>query len=126
MDLKERTTVAVTASQHVIFASASETAPRLEGLLSPRSPVAAVLCHQQPATSTMDDPLLLALEARLADADISVLRFNFRSVAASEGEPTDGRLEPLDVAGAGPLFGSAPPPPPPPGGPVRPGLCARA
>jgi alpha/beta superfamily hydrolase len=92
--------VAVSASQHVVFASAGEAAPRLEGLLTPRSSVAAVLCHPQPATSTMDDPLLLALEARLADAELSVLRFNFRGVAASEGESTDGRLEPLDVASA--------------------------
>jgi alpha/beta superfamily hydrolase len=92
--------VAVSASQHVIFVAAGEAAPRLEGLLTPRSPVAAVLCHPQPATSTMDDPLLLALEARLANADMSVLRFNFRGVAASEGESTDGRLEPFDIAGA--------------------------
>jgi alpha/beta superfamily hydrolase len=92
--------VAVSASQHVIFASAGEAAPRLEGLLTSRAPVAAVLCHPQPATSTMGDPLLLALEARLADAELSVLRFNFRGVAASEGESTDGQLEPFDVAGA--------------------------
>jgi alpha/beta superfamily hydrolase len=92
--------VAVSASQHVIFTSAGEAAPRLEGLLTLRSSVVAILCHPQPATSTMDDPLLLALEARLVGADLSVLRFNFRGVAASEGEPTDGRLEPFDVAGA--------------------------
>jgi alpha/beta superfamily hydrolase len=29
-----------------------------------------------------------------------VLRFNFRGVGASEGVQTDGRLEPLDIAGA--------------------------
>lgn len=92
--------MAVSASQHVIFTSAGEGAPRLEGLLTPRSSTAAVLCHPQPATSTMDDPLLLALEARLVEADLSVLRFNFRGVAASEGESSDGRQEPLDVAGA--------------------------
>lgn len=92
--------MAVSANQHVVFASASGSTTRLEGLLTPRSPHAAVLCHPQPATSTMDDPLLLALEARLADAEMSVLRFNFRGVAASEGESTDGRMEPLDVAGA--------------------------
>ena len=92
--------MAVSAGQHVVFASAGEAAPRLEGLLTPRSSVAAVLCHPQPATSTMDDPLLLALESRLVGADLSVLRFNFRGVAASEGESTDGRQEPFDVAGA--------------------------
>jgi uncharacterized protein len=100
--------VAVSASQHIVFASAGEAAPRLEGLLTPRSSVAAVLCHPQPATSTMDDPLLLALEARLAEADLSVLRFNFRGVAASEGESTDGRQEPFDVAGAAQFVRSSP------------------
>jgi uncharacterized protein len=100
--------VAVSASQHVVFASAGEAAPRLEGLLTPRSSVAAVLCQPQPATSTMDDPLLLALEARLADAELSVLRFNFRGVAASEGDSTDGRQEPFDVAGAVQFVRSSP------------------
>jgi alpha/beta superfamily hydrolase len=100
--------VAVSASQHVVFASAGEAAPRLEGLLTPRSSVAAVLCHPQPATSAMDDPLLLALEMRLVVAGLSVLRFNFRGVAASEGESSDGRLEPLDVASAIQFVRSAP------------------
>ena len=92
--------MAVSASQHVIFTSVGEGAPRLEGLLTPRGAVVAILCHPQPATSTMDDPLLLTLGERLGEADLSVLRFNFRGVAASEGESTDGRLEPFDVAGA--------------------------
>jgi uncharacterized protein len=100
--------VAVSASQHVVFASVGEAAPRLEGLLTLRSPVAAVLCHPQPATSTMDDRLLLALEAHLADADVSVLRFNFRGVAASEGTSSDGRLEPFDIAGAVQFVRSSP------------------
>jgi uncharacterized protein len=56
----------------------------------------------------MDDPLLLALESRLTDAGMSALRFNFRGVAASEGESTDGRLEPLDVAGAVQYLRSSP------------------
>lgn len=92
--------MAVGASQHVLFASAGGSSPRLEGVLTPRSPVAALLCHPQPATSTMNDPVLLALEPRLAEVGMSVLRFNFRGVGASEGESTDGRSEPLDVAGA--------------------------
>jgi alpha/beta superfamily hydrolase len=108
MGSKERDIVAVSASQHVIFASAGETAPRLEGLLTARSSVAAVLCSPQPATTTMDDPLLLALESQLVEADLSVLRFNFRGVAASEGESTDGQLEPFDVAGAVQIMRSAP------------------
>jgi alpha/beta superfamily hydrolase len=60
----------------------------------------AVLCHPQPASSSMDDPLLRQLASALATAGVIVLRFNFRGVGASEGEQTDGRLEPLDVAGA--------------------------
>jgi alpha/beta superfamily hydrolase len=60
----------------------------------------AVLCHPQPASSSMDDPLLRQLANALATAGVIVLRFNFRGVGASEGEQTDGRLEPLDVAGA--------------------------
>jgi alpha/beta superfamily hydrolase len=100
--------VVVSAGQHVIFPSAGPSAPRLEGILTPRSPIAALLCHPQPATSAMDDPLLLALESRLTDAGMSALRFNFRGVAASEGESTDGRLEPLDVAGAVQYLRSSP------------------
>lgn len=60
----------------------------------------AVLCHPQPASASMDDPLLRRLAADLATAGLVVLRFNFRGVGASEGEQTDGRLEPLDIAGA--------------------------
>ena len=48
----------------------------------------------------MDDPLLRRLAADLATAGLLVLRFNFRGVGASEGEQTDGRLEPFDIAGA--------------------------
>jgi alpha/beta superfamily hydrolase len=48
----------------------------------------------------MDDPLLRHIAADLATAGLVALRFNFRGVGASEGEQTDGRLEPLDVAGA--------------------------
>lgn len=61
---------------------------------------AAVLCHPQPAGSSMDDPLLRQLANDLATAGLIVLRFNFRGVGESEGEQTDGRLEPLDIAGA--------------------------
>ena len=71
-----------------------ETAPPADGY-----PV-AVLCHPQPAGSSMDDPLLRRLAGDLATAGLIVLRFNFRGVGASEGEQTDGRLEPLDIAGA--------------------------
>ncbi len=60
----------------------------------------AVLCHPQPASSSMDDPLLRQLATDLAAVGLIVLRFNFRGVGGSEGEQTDGRLEPLDIAGA--------------------------
>jgi len=61
---------------------------------------AVVLCHPQPATSTMDDPLLRRIAQDAASAGMACLRFNFRGVGGSEGQQTDGRLEPLDIAGA--------------------------
>ena len=90
----------------VVFHAAGEPAPLLQGLLSmpagtqsgERFP-AAVLCHPQPATSDMHDALLAALAEQLTDAGFVALRLNFRGVGSSEGEQTDGRLEPLDVAG---------------------------
>lgn len=93
--------------RQVRFPAAGRPSVMLEGNLTtpmaqpPESgfPV-AVLCHPQPASSTMDDPLLRRLAAELAAAGLIVLRFNFRGVGASEGEQTDGRLEPLDIAGA--------------------------
>ncbi len=72
--------------------------PLATGLLTPFP--AAVLCHPQPASSDMTDPLLVALARELARNGILALRFNFRGVGRSEGEQTDGRFEPLDVAGA--------------------------
>lgn len=73
----------------------------LPGIAAPMDgyPV-AVLCHPQPASSSMEDPLLRRLANDLATAGLVVLRFNFRGVGESEGEQTDGRLEPLDIAGA--------------------------
>ncbi len=61
---------------------------------------AAILCHPQPASSDMNDPLLLCLARELARNGILALRFNFRGVGRSQGEQTDGRFEPLDIAGA--------------------------
>ena len=60
----------------------------------------AVLCHPQPASADMSDPLMLSLASELSHNGILALRFNFRGVGRSEGEQTDGRFEPLDVAGA--------------------------
>ena len=93
--------------RQIRFPAAGRPAVMLEGTLT--LPVApppasgypvAVLCHPQPAGSSMDDPLLRRLAADLATAGLLVLRFNFRGVGASEGEQTDGRLEPFDIAGA--------------------------
>jgi alpha/beta superfamily hydrolase len=61
---------------------------------------AVVLCHPQPLTTDMDDPLLVLVARDLAAAGMVTLRFNFRGVPPSGGDSTDGRLEPLDVAGA--------------------------
>ena len=60
-----------------------------------------ILCHPQPASSNMNDTLTASLARRLAaDAGMIALRFNFRGVGNSQGQQTDGRMEPLDLAGA--------------------------
>jgi alpha/beta superfamily hydrolase len=59
-----------------------------------------VLCHPQPASSDMNDVITVALARSLAQAGVVALRFNFRGVGKSQGQQTDGRLEPLDLAGA--------------------------
>jgi alpha/beta superfamily hydrolase len=76
----------------------------LEGILhepprAERAP-AIVLCHPQPASSDMHDMLTACLARKFADAGMVSLRFNFRGVGKSQGQQTDGRLEPLDLAGA--------------------------
>lgn len=93
--------------RQIRFPAAGRPAVMLEGILAlpdtdpPDSGHAvAVLCHPQPAGSSMEDPLLRRLATDLATAGLIVLRFNFRGVGDSEGEQTDGRLEPLDIAGA--------------------------
>jgi alpha/beta superfamily hydrolase len=59
-----------------------------------------VLCHPQPASSDMNDALTVSLAQQLAAAGMIALRFNFRGVGKSRGQATDGRMEPLDLAGA--------------------------
>lgn len=72
--------------------------PQVSGFPPPLP--AAVLCHPQPASSDMADPLTLHLARELARNGVLALRFNFRGVGKSQGEQTDGRFEPLDIAGA--------------------------
>ena len=93
--------------RRIIFPSRDRTQTLLEGMLhepAGRQTLsvypAAVLCHPQPEASDMDDPLLVGLAEGLASQGVLALRFNFRGVGQSEGERTDGRYEPLDVAGA--------------------------
>ena len=48
----------------------------------------------------MNDALIVGLAKSLAAAGMIALRFNFRGVGKSQGQQTDGRMEPLDLAGA--------------------------
>lgn len=77
-------------------------AGRLEGAFSDHGDAAvAVLCHPHPLYGgTMDDAVLSALSTVLEDAGISVLRFNFRGVGASEGDHDHGVGEVDDVIAA--------------------------
>lgn len=91
----------------VRFPSLDEPPVLLEGLLrvpanaSARQPCpVVVLCHPQPLVSDMSDPLVAFLAGELCAHGVAAFRFNFRGVGQSQGTPTDGRLEPLDVAGA--------------------------
>ena len=88
----------------ITFHSKGQPAYQLEGVVHTptrveRAPV-VVLAHPQPASSDMHDSLIVALANSLAEAGMIALRFNFRGVGKSQGNQTDGRLEPLDLAGA--------------------------
>lgn len=92
------------AGQAITFPSKGRPSFQLEGVLhtpaqAEQAPV-VVLCHPQPASSDMHDPLTALLARRLAEAGMIALRFNFRGVGKSRGQQSDGRLEPLDLAGA--------------------------
>jgi alpha/beta superfamily hydrolase len=94
-----------TRETEVRFPSLSTPAVPLVGRLHTPAGVtgglpAVVLCHPQPLVADMDDPLIARVARDLAAAGMAALRFNFRGVPPSGGEITDGRLEPLDVAGA--------------------------
>src|SRR5258706_6696989 len=93
------------AERTITFQSAGQPSFVMEGILhvpSIEKPArVVVLCHPQPASSDMHDPLSLVLAQRLAaEAGMLALRFNFRGVGKSQGQQTDGRMEPLDLAGA--------------------------
>lgn len=93
-----------TAERSVTFPSRGQPSFLLEGMLhTPAKAEAvaiAVLCHPQPASSDMQDNLTSLLARRLAENGLLALRFNFRGVGKSQGQQSDGRLEPLDLAGA--------------------------
>lgn len=92
------------AERPISFSSRGQPPVLLEGVLhAPTDTELApiiILCHPQPASSDMRDTLNIALARRLAETGIIVVRFNFRGVGKSQGQQTDGRLEPLDLAGA--------------------------
>lgn len=62
---------------------------------------ALVICHAHPNMGgTMKSPLLIALRDAMLARHYAVLRFNFRGVEGSEGEPTTGAKETADAHGA--------------------------
>lgn len=90
--------------QPVLFPCRGQPSFRIEGIAhlpagAKHAPV-VILCHPQPASSDMRDSLIALLARRLADAGLIALRFNFRGVGQSQGQQSDGRMEPLDLAGA--------------------------
>lgn len=93
-----------TTERPVKFPSRGQPSFQLEGVVhtpeAPENVPVVILCHPQPASSDMQDSLLLELARKLAEAGIISLRFNFRGVGQSQGQQTDGRMEPLDIAGA--------------------------
>lgn len=90
--------------QPITFYSKGQPALLLEGIVHSSAQAqqapAIILCHPQPASSNMQDSLIAAMAHSLAEAGMITLRFNFRGVGLSQGQQTDGRLEPLDLAGA--------------------------
>ena len=76
---------------------------RLEAeLWSPDEPRAGlVFCHPHPQMGgTMNAPLLKAVSEELVGRSWAVLRFNFRGIGDSEGEPSTGSAEIADAEGA--------------------------
>ena len=98
------TSESATDERLISFSSRGQPALLLEGVLhTPNDAELApiiILCHPQPASSDMNDTLNSALAHKLVEMGMFALRFNFRGVGKSQGQYTDGRLEPLDLAGA--------------------------
>lgn len=98
------TSESATVEKSISFTSRGKPSLILEGILhSPNNARLApiiLLCHPQPASSDMNDLLNCALAQKFAETGMYALRFNFRGVGKSQGQQTDGRLEPLDLAGA--------------------------
>jgi uncharacterized protein len=97
-------TSSAVAERTIQFHSKGQPSFLLEGVVhSPKQPEQApiiILCHPQPASSDMNDSLTISLARSLAEDGMIALRYNFRGVGHSQGHQTDGRLEPLDLAGA--------------------------
>ncbi|MDQ3618548.1 MAG: alpha/beta hydrolase [Actinomycetota bacterium] len=88
------------SAEELTFSSADGLT--LEALLdAPEDPRAGlVLCHPHPKMGgTMNAPLLHAVADRVKDEGWSVLRFNFRGIGNSEGEPATGIDEVQDATG---------------------------
>ncbi len=101
----QMTLLSTQTERMITFQSKGQPSFLLEGVLHEPTSVArapvVVLCHPQPASSDMNDSLTVALARSLAaTAGMIALRFNFRGVGNSQGQQTDGRMEPLDLAGA--------------------------
>ena len=66
---------------------------------SPRAVL--VFCHPHPKMGgTMNAPLVLAVRDEVVSRGWAVVRFNFRGIGASEGEPSVGIREVADAEGA--------------------------
>ena len=94
----------VSVERPVTFQSKGQPSFLLEGVVHvptgrELAPI-VILCHPQPASSDMNDGLTVALARSMAEIGMFALRFNFRGVGKSQGQQTDGRMEPLDIAGA--------------------------
>ena len=60
-----------------------------------------VFCHPHPQMGgTMNAPLLVTVSEELVERNWIVLRFNFRGIGESEGEPSTGSAEIADADGA--------------------------